>query len=931
MSRSLRAQAETGDAVVPSRVISLAGIWNFRLDPLADGIPPQGSPLARKLPEFITLPGSTDQAGKGIQTKTMTSLRLTRAFAYSGAAWYEKKIDVPAGWKGKIIQLFLERAHWETRVWVNGQAAGKKESLSVPHVYDLTGLIQPGRPNTIRIRVDNGRIYDIGFPHAISAETQTNWNGIVGKMELRAFDPVHIRDVQVYPEPLRRQARVKITIANDTRQPVAGTLALSARPQQAGGRPSIKVAGAGRKERFSGSGDTITVTTLLKMGDSIRLWDEFDPALYALGVNLETQTDSSACRDSRTVTFGMRQFSLKGTHFAVNDRITFIRADVNSAEFPLTGYPATDTAYWGHVFRTCKAYGLNAMRFHSWCPPEAAFEAADRTGIYLQVENSDWRFNIGRDPAADSFLTAEADRILQVYGNHPSFMLFCEGNELVGPNVKPFLSGLLRKWKQQDPRHLYTSGSGYPSVPENQYEDFYGPRYQHWKEGLKGRMNARAMNTDFDYKDYVGKFSVPLISHEVGQWCVYPDFSQIPKYTGVLKPYNYELFRESLRNHHMLDQARAFTRASGRFQVILKKEEMEALLRTPGLGGFQLLQLQDFPGQGTAPVGVVDDFWDPKFYADAAEFHAFQSARVPLLRAAAFTWTNDQVFTAKAELANYGSGTLHDAALRWELQYPDGRVYAAGRFDRKDIPVGDPVSLGALQIPLQGIQKAVCMKLVIDLKGTPVRNSWHVWVYPARLPAVSRKGVTVTDKWNEKTKRILQQGGSVLLLGDTSRLNDAISPSFSGISWNTVWSGMPPDLMGILCDPQHPALQAFPTAFHSDWQWWDLVSHSRPMWLDSMPSALRPLVQMIPDWNRNYKIALIFEARVGKGKLLMCSIDLLHDMERRPVARQLLYSLERYVTGDDFKPELTLLPQQVDRLFDRSLRPAATAAGAAPY
>ena len=927
----------TGSVMAQESQLSLAGIWRFKLDPFLTGVSSNGVQLLPNLADAITLPGSTDQAGKGYRAEGMTSLRLTRLFEYKGFAWYEKEVDVPADWKGKYIRLFLERTHWETAVWVNDQPAGRRESLSVPHIYDITSLVHPGRRNIIRIRVNNNMIYDIEYSHATSAETQTNWNGLIGKIELQAFDPVHIEDIQVYPRLARKGVAFRVKVMNSLKNPVSdgvapvsGALTLSV-----SGLPDI----APITLPFSGEDSLIEVAGFLPLGDKPVAWDEFHPFLYKMTVRLDTDAGEGKnadvggksadagegksadgkggkSRDVRTVTFGMREIGTEGTRFTINGHPTFIRGTVNSAEFPLTGYPPMDEAGWTHIFSVCKDYGLNTMRFHSWCPPEAAFAAADRAGIYLQVENTDWRFTIGKDTAVDRYLTEEARRILTAYGNHPSFMMFCEGNELVGPAVNSFLSGLLTEWKK-DPRHLYTGSSGYPIVTGNQYNDYYGARPQHWKEGLKGRFNAQPLNTNYDYAEYVGKFTIPMITHEIGQWCVYPDFDQIPRYTGVLRPYNYELFRESLRDHGMLDQAEAFTRASGRWQVIQKKEEIESYLRTPGMGGYHLLQLNDFPGQGTAPVGVVDDFWIPKSYTSGKEFRQFQSSRVLLLRTSSFTWTNDKTFTAHIEIANFGAGPVKDGIIEWTLQFPDGRIYAKGHTAKMDIPVGSPIRLGSIRVELDKVREAANLSLHLQLAGTDCQNQWQIWVYPHALPAVDTAAIQIAYGWDAVVKKYLREGRSVLLLADTNKIRSTAEPVFSGISWNTVWSGMPPNLLGILCDPAHPAFRYFPTEFHSDWQWWDVVRHSRPMELDSLPAACRLLVQMIPDWNTNKRIGLVWEARVGKGRLLVSAIDLRDSLANRPVAAQLLYSLKKYAVSGDFAPAGELSEGDVDRLFKK--------------
>ena len=586
--------------------ISLAGIWNFKLDPLNVSIPVKGSNFVSKFPEEITLPGSTDQAGKGFKTQDMSSLRLTRMFEYSGAAWYEKEnIFIPESWKDQQLFLFLERVHWESQVWINGKFVGKEESLSTPHLYDITSYVKFGDWNTVRIRVDNGNIHDIAYTHAISAETQTNWNGIIGRMEIQAVSKVHIADVQIYP--LQKEKRLKIVaqIVNYSNLPVKGDIRINCHFLNDSQDLHLKE----KNTTFNSSDSLIHLVHYYDLGDKLYTWDEFEPNLYEIDYEIKCCGKS----DVRKIKFGIRDFGTKGTHFTINDIPTFIRGAVNSCEFPITGYPPMSYEEWKKVMKVYKDYGLNCIRFHSWCPPESAFQVADELGLYLQVENSDWRFTVGKDEATNAFYLDEAQRIFKEYGNHPSFAFFCEGNELVGKGCVDFLKEMLTEWKK-DSRHLYVAASGYPTVEGSDFFDFYGARPQRWQEGLKGRFNSQPLNTRYDYIDYVKKFSIPMVTHEIGQWCAYPDFNQISKYIGVLKPYNYELFREDLRNKKMLDQAHDFHIASGKFQVLQKKEEFESYFRTPGFGGYHLLQLNDFPGQGTSPVGVVAKLFDKIFF-----------------------------------------------------------------------------------------------------------------------------------------------------------------------------------------------------------------------------------------------------------------------------------------------------------------------------
>lgn len=151
---------------------------------------------------------------------------------------------------------------------------------------------------------------------------------------------------------------------------------------------------------------------------------------------------------------------------------------------------------------------------------------------------------------------------------------------------------------------------------------------------------------------------VPVISHESGQRCVYPDFREIGKYTGPVEARNFELWREMLTANGMGDQAHDFFRASGALTVVEYKAVIEALLRSSKSAGFQLLSLNDFPGQGYAPVGVLDPFWDSKGLVTPEDWRAFCAPTVALLRYPKSAWFEDETFTAKAEVYNFGAAAL---------------------------------------------------------------------------------------------------------------------------------------------------------------------------------------------------------------------------------------------------------------------------------
>jgi hypothetical protein len=917
-------------------VVSLAGQWRIALDPLDEGLPARWN--TRTLSETITLPAAMESQGFGdevtVDTEWTGSIVDRSWFTapryapyrqpgnvkvpfwlqpethYQGAAWYQRDVEVPPEWTGRRLVLGLERPHWQTMVWIDERPVGSNDSLATPHEYDLGTGVSPGT-HRITVRVDNRMVVDIGRDsHSVSDHTQGNWNGIVGRIELRATAPVFLADLQVFPRVAAGAVTVKGRIGNASGERGEGTVRLQVAPMKdrEGRRPPVDL-----PVEWDVSGGVFEA--VYPLGTRARRWDEFDPALYRL-------TAALGGGESRSVTFGLREITTEGTRFVLNGRPIQLRGTTECAIFPRTGHPPMDVEWWTRTIRVAQAHGLNHMRFHSFCPPEAAFEAADALGFYFQVEMGSWANSstrLGMGLPVDEWIERESERIVRAYGNHPSFLLRAYGNEPGGP-YEPWLARWVSRWKARDPRRLYTSASGWPELPENEFHVSPGPRIQAWGAGLTSRVNALPPETRTDYREYVRAREVPVIGHEIGQWCVYPRFAEMAKYTGYLKPKNFEIFRDSLEQSGMLDQAEDFVRASGALQALLYKEEIESALRTPGMGGFQVLQLHDFPGQGTALVGVLDPFWEEKGYVSPAEFRHFCGPTVLLARLDERVFTTDETLDADIAVSHFGPTPLEGATARWRLMDDGGSRVITGRLLPTTLPVGQLTPLGPVRIPLTGLSAPARYRLVVGLEDTGLENDWDVWVFPPRVSTGVPRGVTLAQDLDDATAARLERGGRVLLQIPADRVrgdeNGRVALGFSSIFWNTAWTRrQAPHTLGILCDPDHPAFDAFPTEFHSNWQWWYLVSRAGAMILDGLPRELRPTVQVIDDWFTNRRLGLVFEAKVGEGRLLVSSIDLTAGLAENPVARQMRRSLLDYVAGDRFDPTVELTPAQIRGLL----------------
>lgn len=944
-----------GLSIFAQNVINLAGNWEFQIDRNNAGI--AGKWFNKRLEDNILLPGSMPQRLKGdrpcVKTQWTGSLYdssyfynpymekyrteenlklpffLTPDRHYIGLAWYKKTVVVPATWKGRRVVLYLERPHISTTLWVNGKKVGQQNSLCVPHEYDITAQVKSGA-NIIALRIDN-RIDEVcvgADSHSVTDQTQGNWNGAVGRLELRSTPKTYMDDIQVYPDVDGRTARVNIAVkSTGGKRGEKVTIRLSARSFNGTQTHEPEAVTAS----FTLSGDSTMVKMELPLGEGMQLWDEFNPNLYRLTAELS----SPQGKETGTRTFGMRKFEIKGRMFYVNDRPTLLRGTVENCDFPLTGYAPMDEEAWERVFRICRNYGLNHMRFHSFCPPEAAFRAADKVGFYLQPEGPSWPnhgVKLGNGMPIDRYLIEETQRMNRYYGNHASFCMMACGNEPAGNWVR-WVSEFVDYWRATDARHVYTGasvGGGWAWQPHNMY---------HVKAGVRGldEWKRKAPESTFDFRAKIDTVSVPFVSHETGQWCAFPNFDEITKYTGVNKARNFEIFRDILNDNGMGDRAHKFMMASGKLQVLCYKHELERTLRTPNYAGFQLLALNDYSGQGTALVGPLDVFFEEKGYVTADEFREFCSPTVLLARIPKFTYWDDEPFTATLEAAHFGRSPLTDVRLTYRIRNRYGKVYASGELPVKQVVLGHNIDLGSLPPFTADTTDGVARQYTLELNLTGTeedatgrhtvhsRNHWDFWVYPRTSVQASDKGIHVCNVLDDEALAVLKQGGKVLVTaaGRITYGKDVVQ-QFLPVFWNTSWFKMrPPHTTGLYIESKHPIFHLFPTDYHSDLQWWDLVNRQQVMQFTEFPADFQPLVQSIDTWFLSRKIGMLFEANVEGGRLVMTTLPLAGDArsgrpyEQCPAVAQMRASILSYMQSDDFRPTYTLDAQRIQALFTK--------------
>ena len=917
------------------------GNWQLFMDaePCTYTEPPADYPLTMRLP------GTTAQQKLGTENPARAAGHLTERYPFRGQIWLRKILHISEdNLHTDRCTLFLERTRI-TRLWVNGQYLGSQDSLCTPHIYQLSGLLTP---ETELILCIQNTGYPVPGGHMTSPDTQTNWIGVTGRMELQFTRGTELSALRIFPDAAAH--RVRITGRLDPPAPQIASLTAAQNPYpQCGGWQYQVPKGVLLAPDASGE-----FSAEILLPPDTPKWSAEQPVMLSLTFQLPGGETAQAA-------FGLRDFKACGDHFTLNGVPVMLRGRHDAMVFPLTGAAPTDFDAWLRYLLRVKDWGFNHVRFHTCCPPEAAFEAADHLGILLEPELPFWGTvdAVGGkkyDASAQEYLLYEGKRICDAFGNHPSFVMLSPGNELWGSSER--LGAIIDQLRAHDPRPLYTQGSNnfqFTPLELPQEEFWVGVRTGKHRllrgsyaecDAPLGMIQTAAPSANWNYS---GAFShdetesdsddicltvqqgtgiaavetaahrilhptKPVITHEIGQYNMYPDYRELPKYTGVLAPCNLELFRERLEQAGMGDQAADFFRCSGKLARDCYKAELEAVMRTPEIAGFQLLDLQDFPGQGTALVGMLNAFLENKGLIEPEAWRAFCGDLVPLLLFDSFVPESGSIFSCRYALRS-SRPAISAQPFRVTFAVGDRLLTETSG----EIPASGPGLLdlggGGFRIPANCTGSAT---LTFELPESNIRNTWQLTILPPVTPV---SGNIVTVRSFTDAEPHLQNGEAVLLLPE--QITEKIRGFYCTDFWNypmfrsiseSMGRQIPAGTMGLCIDRTHPVARALFSDDYSTPQWYSIVTNADCAVLDDAPNGFRPIVQMIDNAARSHRLGLLFETAVGGGRLFVCTSRLTECPDDLCMNR-LHHAIEDYMQSDAFHPEETLSADLLRKLF----------------
>jgi hypothetical protein len=913
---------------------SLAGQWRFGFDAAREGINNTGGFYNGVFPDSVTLPGTTFTNCRGVPNMINDVFRVARQHQYFGRAWYQRDIEIPDEWAGKRIEMFIESAP-RSIIWVDDTNVGSSENLYSPQIYDLTDIAYPGT-HRLTLCLDNSW----SRPEQYGMEGRHfDQNGVMGEFYLLVTNKFWIKGMKILPQVKLRRALFTVTIGNQSGCNVQGELRINV---QVPGRHKIRPVHVPFLVEYNHEEKLLTFQ--VDLGQNALLWDEFEPNMYEVDVEMNASTGYRVYYDNTHTRFGMREFSIRGTQFAVNDKVMMLRGDgwLYERLAGRLGFSVHDIEYWRLIARTSREWGFNHLRFHTHCPPKAAFDAADEYGIYIQAE-----LTLGRptripregekefDPLLEPTIKEYGAKLVEYHYNHPSFMLLTMGNEIDADEA--LLARLVSHMRTTDPSRFYSSGSNNylrdtHMVPG---DDFWCTQktsevWDVWKARVRGSgghvdpplgsVQVHSPNSLRDYSKGIETVDIPVVGFEVGQYETTPNFDEIDRFGSNEVPFNLLTYREIMKQQGILNMEKKFYWASGQLCGLCYREDIEMYLRTSNIGGFHLLSFADNCSSGTALSGMLSVFYESKGIMTPVQWRRFCNDRVILLRTDRFVYASGDILKGQIQLANYGKGGFSGASAMWRLRRGN-ETLLQDILQPHDVPQGELLTLGEISVPLAA--ESPCeLSLYISLEGG-IENEYSIWVYPDKeLPSVP--DVVETIDW-ETTSVALAKGKKVLYFPADLPLDKAHPGEFASNFWSYSMfaksskkhgTAVPAGTMGVFCDPNHPALACFPNRGCSDWQWFPIVTNGGVVILNDFPTELQPIIWGIDNPMRGDKLGLVFELQVGQGRLLVC-MSRLPDTDDQLPARWLHHSLIKYMSSDSFSPAVKLDATFLDSFFGK--------------
>lgn len=812
----------------------------------------------------------------------------------SGYLAYRRSFTVDSLCGVQEIRLFVGGAQNTVSAWINGHYLGKHEGYSASFFFTVPKEALVEGENRITLAVSNIRLKGYkGRPvfGCTSRAANECTGGVYGDVELRLYQG-DLRDFFLTVD--EDLSHFTVHIEGNTTAPTTVVLKDGDKTVLSGEIPA--------KE------NAVKLPT-----EGLSFWSPACPFRYTVEVSCEGQTLSRKC--------GIRRLTADGTRLRLNGDFFFARGICEHGYYPMTAHPPRDKQYFRRVVRTLKKLGFNFVRFHTTIPVEEYMEAADELGILLEPETP------------NNTTYEEWVEIVRACRRHTSAVMFSSGNEMV---IDEDYIAHLRKCADMvhaecdalfSPmsamRGVEYMSSAYTDAAVKEPFEHDPARLATLREfcdvfngyslGYASYFSAQGDAEQMDYRQSV--YQKPFLSHEICIHGTYCDLSLKDRYRGtrIGDTELYSSVERHLEEKGLLDRSPLYYQVSCAWQQLLRKQCFENVRAAKTMAGYDFLGDIDHHWHTFGYcVGMMNEFYELKPGETVENVRRYNSDAVLLAKLPKnVNFVAGETVDIPIKVSNYGK-SMTKGTLSVRLSDND-RVYLRREIRVGAVPSGEITELYNLHFTTPKCDKPLNIKLHVSLYGdeTDAANVWDLYVFPkvsTTLPTKKaqkeRNTVITSQMGGEELMRALDEGKSVVLLGGGPF---ATLPIYFQISC----AGRTEGHLGVILNDK-PLLADFPHDGFGGFQCRTMIEEGDVVAVDLPNAPFDPIVEVVPSYKNARREAMVFEYKVGNGKLFVCTLGL---NESDPAGRYLKARILSYVMSDAFAPGDELTMEQLGTLL----------------
>jgi len=922
--------------------VDLNGTWEFKLDKEGVGTTQGWHEGQGTFDRTIQIPGVPQAQGIGTPN-------YRQKHQFLDPFWVRRKFQMPAITSGQRVWLRLGGVLPAAAVYLNGAYVGYTKSSRTQQRVDVTEFVKPGIENLMAIKVcDFPKVRLDGIYEW--QEVSMIWSGVYRPVCLEITDQVSLIDEYIQPRLVQSKTDVSFTLSHPSPSPLRVVLRAMDGKRVIGSTTVTVPAG-----KTEGSAE-------VKLGKFIT-WYPTHPKLYTMET-LIYRGGGPQPIDKGGLRFGMREIATTTNKFMLNGKPIYVRCMGDIALYLDTIAPPVDLNWYLPRLKLARDFGINMGKVCVEMWSQDFVEAADEAGIMLIQEVP---FGVGPGLRANrytinqefrNYFSYELDGLVKQSRNHASVVSYSMSSELeFGQQTQESFNFFSRDFTSQAkklaPHALAIDCTGYvdsiKTAKGDRITDFYASIIPTWSKEV---LDETVVNNDSRH---------PALLHEWNWWSCYPDPTDKPKYKDTqMLPTWFDTLLESARKNGQEDLIPTYRRNSLWLQTISRKDGLEYARRCPHVEGFILWSWVDFHQYAE---GVLDDFWQPKNVSAQEFLKSAGDTVIVLAREGNRSLRLGERERIPVAVSHYGEANLAGSVLKWKAMRGN-KVFDQGHLPLPSIKYGELTQAGDVAVKLPNADKGYKFELLVSLekRGKVVNaNNWSFWAFPepgcdvialgqatnaghtignavflrlkpaSSVPIPAQTKLVVADVVDQPLADYIKRGGKCLLFTwgaviEQDKIYYKGMPNFYTYFRALPWNAGPGNAGSVITP--HPALAGFPCEELCDLQFVWAIRGVIPMNFEPLRQyGVKPIIRMIDFYKNNANNAHLLEFRVGTGRVLATSLNILTNLNQKLDVRNLTASLMRYAESENFAPSAQVPEAEFVRLFSTrtEIKPPAEA------